>query len=71
MDRNELTEGALVHDGIVIGRVDLDTDPGTSDPAQGAHITLNLGWMKMAGVTVTVLGDPEVDRKRGGIVLDR
>lgn len=51
--------GALCFDGMVVGRLGAE------------HVTLNLGWCKAAGLGVTVQGDPEVDRKRGGIVLQR
>jgi hypothetical protein len=57
----ELREnGSLCFDGMVVGKV-------TDEP----RIVLNLGWAKAAGVGVTVQGDPEVDKKRGGIILER
>lgn len=69
MDTEELWEvrenGALCFDGMVVGRV-------TEKDAGGApRLTLNLGWAKAAGLGVTVQGDPEVDRRRGGVVLER
>jgi hypothetical protein len=68
----EIMDGKLVHDGMVIGVV--AEEEHTQDEGGWKvepTITLNLGWCKMAGVHVRVLGDPVVDRKRGGIVLDR
>jgi len=56
----ELREnGGLVVDGLAIGRV------------EDSHLILNLGWMKLAGVGLTVQGDPDIDHKRGGVVLQR
>lgn len=37
----------------------------------GETITLNLGWLRAAGVGLRVEADPRVDRKRNGLVLDR
>ncbi len=51
--------GALTIAGCVIGRFD----------AQEQRLILNLGWTTLAGVSVTVYGDPEEDRRR--IVLER
>lgn len=51
--------GSLVYEGIVVGKND------------GDQLTINLGWAKAAGLKVKVLADPEVDRNRGGVVLDR
>jgi hypothetical protein len=60
--------GTLVYNGMAVGRVDTETmlDDGTN-----ARLVLNLGWMKAAGLRVTVQGDPEVDHRRNGIVLER
>lgn len=55
------TDGNLIHDGIVIG--------GISQFGEEPLITLNLGWMKAAGVHVKVLGDPDQERRR--VVLER
>ena len=49
----------LVYDGIVVGRLE---DSG---------VTLNLGWLREAGAHVKIVADPEVDKTRGGIVLER
>ena len=38
---------------------------------EGDMLVLNLGWCRMAGLSVRVEGDPQRDRQRGGIVLDR
>ena len=52
-------DGRLVYDGIAVGTF-----------ADG-RITVNLGWAKAAGLRVKLLADPEVDTRRGGVVLDR
>lgn len=52
-------DGKLVYDDVMIGRVD------------GGHVTLDLGWCKAAGVKITIKADPDVDRIRGGVVLER
>ena len=70
MGRTELSDGALVVDGIVVGEVSHVGSPEGTDDAQPT-ITLHLGWAKAAGVRVVVHGETGVDRKRGGIVLDR
>lgn len=62
--RIELTDAPLVIDHLVVGFV---TGIAGGEP----RITLNLGYCKAAGVRVVVQGDPEVDHKRGGVVLDR
>lgn len=76
--RTELVDGPLVLDGIVIGNV--SGSPAPPNPGEDAPqvdheatptVTLNLGWAKAAGVRVVVLADPDIDRNRGGIVLDR
>ena len=55
--------GTVIYDGIAIGGLDL---VGTAP-----RLTVNLGWCRLAGLSVTVQGDPDVDRKRGGVVLSR
>lgn len=57
--------GTVIYDGVAIGGLSLDTD--TPRP----RLTLNLGWMRAADVGITIEGDPQVDRKRGGVVLKR
>lgn len=52
-------DGLLSYDGIAIGsQID-------------GQIVLNLGWLRAAGLGIKLLADPEVDTKRGGIVLER
>jgi hypothetical protein len=68
---SELTtrpNGTLVYNGLAVGRVDTEAklDDGTN-----ARLILNLGWMKAAGLRITVQADPDVDHKRGGVVLER
>lgn len=60
--------GTIVYNEMAVGRVDT---AAALDDGTNARLVLNLGWMKAAGLRVTVQGDPEVDRKRGGIVLER
>lgn len=57
--------GTVTYDGIAIGGLALDLE------AEGDRLTLNLGWMRAAGLHVTIEGDPRVDRQRGGTVLER
>ncbi len=52
-------DGVIVHDGLAVGQV-----------ADGT-LVLNLGWCRLAGLSVQVQGDPAVDRQRSGLVLDR
>lgn len=52
-------DGKVVYDDILVGRFD------------AGHLTLDLGWLKAAGVKVTIKADPDLDRVRGGIVLER
>jgi hypothetical protein len=63
----------IAYDGMVIGtvtRAEYHVE-GTGLDRMEPVITLNLGWMKMAGVHVTVLDDPAVDHHRDGIAFDR
>ena len=59
MDIEVRENGTLVYDGIAVGRLDQDD----------ARLVLNLGWMKAAGLKITVEGDPSLDRRR--VVLAR
>lgn len=55
-----ITPGGVIVYGILpVGRV-LD-----------GRLTVNLGWAKCAGLSVRVLDDPEEDRHRDGVALDR
>ena len=63
----EINGDKLMHNGMVIGVLTESQDGVEYEPT----IVLNLGWCSMAGVHVRVLGDPSVDRKRDGVVLDR
>lgn len=56
--------GALVHEGAIIGSV------GWHDDGRPL-ITLNLGWLRLGGIALKVLDDPERDRHRGGVFLER
>jgi hypothetical protein len=38
---------------------------------QGSLLELNLGWCRMAGLSLRVHDDPAIDRHRGGIALER
>lgn len=60
--------GKVVYDDMIVGWIDTGAmlDDGTN-----ARLVLNLGWMKAAGLRITVQGDPDIDRKRGGLVLER
>jgi len=51
--------GALVYDGMVIGSFAVLNE---------ARITLDLGWMEMAGIGLTVRGAPDDTRR---VVLQR
>lgn len=57
-------DGKVILDGIVCGRIE-ESDDG------GLRLTLNLGWCREAGFHVKLLADPEVDRHRDGVVLER
>lgn len=66
--------GTVIYDGIAIGGLDLtDTDVGGKgcDECEFPRLTLDLGWCKAAGLRVLIKADPAVDRKRGGIFLER
>lgn len=60
-------DGKLVfeHDGeaVIVGRYE--------HSSSGGLLTLNLGWMREAGLHITLLADPERERPRNGIVLER
>lgn len=68
----EIVEGRLMHNGMVVGTVAEEerVQDGGGWKVEPV-ITLNLGWMSMAGVHIRVLADPVVDRKRDGVLLDR
>lgn len=70
--------GTVTYDGIAIGALDFTDEevpagtPITAPPTVAVpRLTLNLGWMRAAGLHVTIEGDPRVDRQRGGTVLER
>lgn len=71
--------GTLTFDGIAIGALEfvggapLPPPVGEKAGAERAEprLTLNLGWLRAAGLHVRIEGDPQVDRKRGGLVLER
>lgn len=52
-------EGAILFDGMAVGRY------------HDGKLTVNLGWARLAGLGIVVQADPDVDRKRDGIVLER
>lgn len=37
----------------------------------GNLLELNLGWCRMAGLSLKVHDDPQIDRHRGGVALER
>lgn len=59
-------DGAITFDAAPIGRVVEDGGEGSQ-----ARLVLNLGWMKLAGVSITLQDDPEVEHHRGGIAFER
>ena len=70
----ELTDkGVLLHDGMAVGHIGEEDWPveGPEMFVAAPTIVLNLGWCRMAGVHVVVLDDPERDRHRNGITLQR
>lgn len=52
-------DGLLTHNGIAVGRLD------------GTTLVLNAGWCRLAGLSIAVQNDPDVDRNRSGLILDR
>lgn len=66
--------GTVIFDGIAIGGLDFTNEDADGKGCEGLEIprlTLNLGWMRAAGMRITIEGDPRVDRNRTGIVLER
>jgi hypothetical protein len=64
-------DGAVIADGMAIGRfTPYEFGPQETGDEKG-RLTINLGWAKLAGLGITIQGDPEVDKKRGGVVLER
>lgn len=63
--------GTVTYDGIAIGGLMFVVDAGEEPNISYPRLTLNLGWMRAAGLHVTIEGDPRVDRQRGGTVLER
>lgn len=61
--------GTVIFDGIAIGGLSVDALEG--DAPERPRLTLNLGWLRLAGVGITLENDPTVDRNRTGIVLER
>lgn len=63
--------GVLLFDNIVIGGMAVKGDSENLDAPGRPVVWLNLGWLKAAGLGVQVMGDPDVDRTRSGLVLER
>lgn len=65
--------GTVLFDGIAIGGLDVTGGPTLHDPlaTDEPRLTLNLGWMRLAGLHVRLQDDPDVDHHRDGIVLER
>lgn len=38
---------------------------------EDSTVILNLGWCRLAGLSVRIEDDPKVDRHRDGLILDR
>jgi len=55
----EIRDEIILHDGLPVGSY----DDGT--------LTVNLGWCRLAGLSVRVEDDPQVDRHRDGVALER
>ena len=73
-ERIYIENGKLLHEGMVIGMLTEEEQHQRDDTGaviMTPTIVLNLGWMKLAGVHVRILADPELDRHRNGVVLDR
>lgn len=70
--------GTVIYDGIAIGGLDF-ADAMIRDGVAGAEparvssprLTLNLGWLRLAGVGIRIEDDPTVDHHRDGVVLER
>lgn len=59
-----LPTGGLMINGAIVGATQYDED--------GAPLlTLNLGWLRLAGVRIRIEDDPIRDRHRGGVALER
>lgn len=54
-----LDDGTLLHGHMAVGRI------------EGGLLTVNLGWCRMAGLSVRVEDDPMVERHRNGAVVER
>lgn len=66
-----IVDNKLLYGGMVLGTVTHEEQSLDDGYKLEPTITLNLGWMKMAGVHIVVLDDPEVDHHRDGKVLER
>lgn len=65
--------GTILFDGIAIGGLDL-TEPPPGTPisvTESPRLTLNAGWIRLAGLRFRVQDDPSVDSHRDGLVLER
>jgi len=64
--------GTILFDGIAIGGLDLVGDGVGAQVSDGyPRLTLNAGWIRLAGLSFRVQDDPERDSHRDGLVLDR
>lgn len=77
-DRNEtsqrprlavLPDGLVTFDGRSVGELALAAESDT-DPDHDV-LTLNLGWLRLAGLSIIVEDDPAQDSHRDGRSLDR
>jgi hypothetical protein len=80
MGPSNLEPGPLAVGGYIIGNYDEEYDGGVNldgkdgpvgrpPELQSRTLTIDLGWARVAGVSVRVLGDPETRERR--VVLDR
>jgi hypothetical protein len=51
--------GVAFYGGIPVGRMDKGT------------LILNLGWAKLAGLSVQIQADPDLEHPRNGVVFER
>lgn len=63
--------GTIKYGDTIVGSVEMEAEEGEGVLQPAHRLVLNLGWLRRAGLAITLEPDPSLEHPRSGYVLQR